>query len=63
LDSFESTVNAILATGAVVVPGTTTTTMSSHRKRDGAAYLQSRYSIVLDGEPSCFSELSGTMEG
>lgn len=61
--TFESTVNAILAAGATAVPGTSTMSMTSHRKRDGGAYLQSRYSIVLEGEQSCFSELDDVIEG
>jgi len=57
-EQFEATVNAILAAGATVVPGTNSSAMSSHRKRDGSAYLQSRYSIVVEGDESCFSELN-----
>jgi len=62
-ETFEATVNAILAAGAVAVPGTMAMAMTSHRKREGEAYLQSRYSIVLEGEPSCFTELDAVMEG
>jgi len=61
--NFEATVNAILAAGATAVAGTSTMSMTSHRKRDGEAYLQSRYSIILDGDQSCFSELDDVMEG
>jgi hypothetical protein len=61
--TFEATVNAILAAGAEVVSGTSDIAMTSHRKRDGEPYLQSRYSIVLTGEPACFAELDDTMEG
>lgn len=61
--TFEATVNAILAAGATAVPGTSTMSMASHRKRDGEAYLQSRYSIVLDGAVECFAELDDVLEG
>jgi hypothetical protein len=61
--TFTDTVNAILAAGATVVPGTNCAMMASHRKRNGDAYLQSRYSIVLEGSPEMFEELDTPMEG
>jgi hypothetical protein len=61
--TFEATVNAILSAGATVVPGTNCAMMASHRKRNGEAYLQSRYSIVLEGPPEVFEELDTPMEG
>jgi hypothetical protein len=59
IQQFQDTVNAVLATGATIVPGSLSMTATSHRKRDGAAYLQSRYAVVVEGEASCFTELEG----
>lgn len=59
LQQFQDTVNAVLTAGAKIVPGSVTMSVTSHRKRDGAAYLQSRYAVVVEGEDSCFTELEG----
>ena len=42
-ESFEATVNAILAAGASAVPGTSVMSMTSHRKRDGEARTDHGY--------------------
>ena len=59
MEQFKATLNEVLSAGAKIVPGSLTMSMASHRKRDGAAYLQSRYAVVVEGTIACFTEIEG----
>jgi len=47
--SFDNSVNEALSEGYIVVPGTLSMAMTSHRKRgrEGGNFLQSRYAVVV----------------
>lgn len=59
MGQFKETLNEVLSAGAKIVPGSLTMSMTSHRKRDGAAYLQSRYAVIVEGTATCFTEIEG----
>ena len=59
IEQFKATLNEVLSAGAKQVPGSLVMGMTSHRKRDGAAYLQSRYACIVEGPVECFAEIEG----
>lgn len=52
--AFDTKVNSVLLDGATIVPGTMTIGMVAFQKANGDAYLQSRYTAVVEltGEQS-----------